>query len=133
LVSFCFCWVARFEAQDFGRILVAAYVGTAVISVGVVTAAHWLLHFSIPVLLLIGVCATIISVGMVVREAAHRHYIQCAFIEMTLSHLEGELSACTICLMASRTMLKLRRLNLDDSADRPTHPSCFKMFCVPGC
>jgi hypothetical protein len=28
---------------------------------------------------------------MVVGEAAHRHYIQCAFMEMTLSHLEGEI------------------------------------------
>jgi hypothetical protein len=83
--------VARYEARDFGHILVAAYVGTATISAGVVAAAHWLLHFSTPVLLLIGVCAIIISVGAVVGEAAHRHYIQCAFVEMTLSHLEGEI------------------------------------------
>ena len=77
--------------QDFGRILIAAYVFTAVVSFGVVAAAYWLLHFSIPILVMVGVCATIIDVGTVVGEAAHRHYIQCAFIEMTLSHLEGEI------------------------------------------
>jgi hypothetical protein len=83
--------IARFEAKDFGRILAAAYVGTAVISAGVIAVAYWLLPIPTSVLLLVGVGATIVSVGMVIREAAQRHYIQCAFIEMTLSHLEGEI------------------------------------------
>ena len=84
---------ARFEARDFCRTLVAAYVVSAGAAVGVLAIAFWLLGVSMSVLLMIAVASTIVGVGTVITEMAHRHYVQCAYIEMTVSHIEAEIKS----------------------------------------
>ena len=83
--------IARREANDFHRILVVGYWTCPIVAGAVIATAHWLFSASLPVLLLISTCLVLLGIGMMIAEAAHRHYIQCAFVEMTVAHLESEI------------------------------------------
>lgn len=82
--------IARFEADDFRRrISGISFVGAA-FWVAAMAAAWWMgvsLHW-----LVIGAAgATILSMGALVAEASRRLYVQNAYTEMTIAHLESEL------------------------------------------
>ena len=86
--------IARREAGDFRRQIAFVFFLSAAFWTFVMSLAVW---FSLPPtwLVIVGMAATVLSIGAIIGEASQRLYTQNAYTEMTVSCLEADLENLT--------------------------------------
>jgi hypothetical protein len=83
--------IARFEADDFRKYLAMGYLIGAPFWCGLIGAAAWWAWLPPWGVTLLCAGAAMLTVGFIIVESAKRLYVQNAYCEMTLSHLEKEI------------------------------------------